>query len=50
MAANAEGPKTILCERFNLRHAGDFADEALSARRYQSGGHVEKAAMKEGSG
>jgi 6-phosphogluconate dehydrogenase len=37
-----------LYDRFNSRGEGEFADKALSALRYQFGGHEEKAAPKTG--
>ena len=37
---------TALFERFNSRGEGDFANQLLSAMRYQFGGHHEKAASK----
>lgn len=37
---------TALFERFNSRGEGDFANQLLSAMRYQFGGHHEKAAEK----
>jgi 6-phosphogluconate dehydrogenase len=36
-----------LYARFSSRGEDDFADKLLSALRYQSGGHEEKAATKE---
>jgi 6-phosphogluconate dehydrogenase len=35
-----------LYERFSSRGEGDFADQLLSALRYQFGGHQETAADK----
>jgi 6-phosphogluconate dehydrogenase len=37
-----------LFERFSSRGEADFADRILSAMRHEFGGHVEKAAAKEG--
>tara|TARA_B100001121_G_C18267815_1_gene424751 strand:- start:44 stop:499 length:456 start_codon:yes stop_codon:yes gene_type:complete len=37
---------TALFERFNSRGEADFANQLLSAMRYQFGGHHEKAAAK----
>ena len=36
-----------LYERFSSRGQDDFADNMLSALRYEFGGHQEKAATKE---
>jgi len=41
---------TALFERFTSRGEGDFADQLLSAMRYQFGGHMEKAAVRNGGG
>ncbi|MBV9319073.1 MAG: decarboxylating 6-phosphogluconate dehydrogenase, partial [Mycobacterium sp.] len=41
---------TALFERFTSRGEGDFADQLLSAMRYQFGGHKEKAAARNGGG
>jgi 6-phosphogluconate dehydrogenase len=38
-----------LYERFSSRGDADFADKVLSAMRHEFGGHVEKAAPKQGS-
>src|SRR5579864_8630655 len=38
-----------LYERFSSRGDADFADRVLSAMRHEFGGHVEKAAAKQGS-
>jgi 6-phosphogluconate dehydrogenase len=37
-----------LYKRLNPRGENDFVDSALSALRYQFGGHEEKAAAKKG--
>lgn len=37
-----------LFARFSSRGEGDFADQVLSALRYQFGGHEEKAAVQKG--
>jgi len=46
-------PATVLSaalyERFSSRGNADFADKVLSAMRHEFGGHVEKAAAKQGS-
>ncbi len=39
---------TALYERFGSRGEPDFADEVLSALRYEFGGHQEKTATPEG--
>ncbi|HVX15270.1 MAG TPA: decarboxylating 6-phosphogluconate dehydrogenase [Pirellulales bacterium] len=39
---------TALYERFTSRGEADFQDKLLSAMRFQFGGHVEKAARKQG--
>ena len=39
---------TALFERFTSRGEADFADQVLSAMRYQFGGHVENSANKNG--
>jgi 6-phosphogluconate dehydrogenase len=36
-----------LYQRFSSRGQGDFADQLLSALRYQFGGHIEKPTTKE---
>ena len=41
---------TALFERFTSRGEGDFADQLLSAMRYQFGGHLEKGAARNGGG
>jgi 6-phosphogluconate dehydrogenase len=41
---------TALFERFTSRGEGDFADQLLSAMRYQFGGHQEKSAARNGGG
>ncbi|MGA7460556.1 MAG: 6-phosphogluconate dehydrogenase (decarboxylating), partial [Candidatus Korobacteraceae bacterium] len=37
---------TALYERFSSRGQADFADQLLSAMRYEFGGHLEKVAGK----
>ena len=39
---------TALFERFTSRGEADFADQLLSAMRYEFGGHLEKSASKNG--
>jgi len=39
---------TALFERFTSRGEADFADQLLSAMRYQFGGHTENSANKNG--
>jgi 6-phosphogluconate dehydrogenase len=41
---------TALFERFTSRGEADFADQLLSAMRYQFGGHPEQAATRNGGG